>query len=179
MAPIIAALAKAGLPILVQAVMAKGREAVEQKLGIDLGALLQTDEGRIRLKELELMHEQALLDDVYRHAELDLQRQELEDKDRANARDMNAKVQESANASWLAKNAAYYLDFLIIGGVILLAASLFLSAIPEENKELAYTVFGVLVGLAVTVVNYHRGSSRGSAQKQITLDETLRRGVEK
>jgi hypothetical protein len=178
MAPLIAMLAKAGLPLLVQAVLSKGKEVVEEKLGVDLGNLVETESGRIKLKELEIQNEQFLAGQIVRHMEIDLERQALEDKDRASARDMNAKVQESTNASWLAKNAAYYLDFLIVGGVIVLAASLFLSAIPDENKELAYTVFGSLMTLAITVVNFHRGSSRGSADKQQTLDAMMK-GMDK
>ena len=178
MAPLIAMLAKAGLPLLVQAVLSKGKEVVEEKLGVDLGNLAATEAGQIKLKEMELQHEQFLSEQIVKHIEKDLERQALEDKDRASAREMNAKVQESVNASWLAKNAAYYLDFLIVGGVILLAASLFLSAIPAENKELAYTIFGSLMTLAITVVNFHRGSSRGSADKQQTIDAFMK-GVEK
>jgi hypothetical protein len=177
MAPIIAMLAKAGLPLLVQAVLSKGQDVVEEKLGVDLGGMLGSEEGRIRLKELELTHEQFLAEQVVRHMEKDLERQALEDKDRANARDMNSRIQESENASWLAKNAAYCLDFVIIGGVIVLAIILFVASIPEANRELAYTFFGSVLTLAITVVNFHRGSSRGSADKQQTLDAMWKGGA--
>lgn len=177
MMPIVAALAKAGLPLLVQAVLSKGQEVVEEKLGVDLGRMLDTEEGRIKLKELELSHEQFLSEQVIKHIEKDLERQELEDKDRASARDMNARIQESGNASWLAKNAAYCLDFAIIGGVIVLAVILFVASIPEANRELAYTFFGSVLTLAITVVNFHRGSSRGSADKQQTIDAMWKGGV--
>lgn len=177
MAPIIAALAKAGLPLLVQAVLSKGQEVVEEKLGVDLGSLVESEAGRIKLKELELSHEQFLSEQVIKHIEKDLERQALEDKDRADARDMNSRIQESVNASWLAKNAAYCLDFAIIGGVIILAIILFVAAIPDANRELAYTFFGSVLTLAITVVNFHRGSSRGSADKQQTLDAMWKGGM--
>jgi uncharacterized BrkB/YihY/UPF0761 family membrane protein len=78
---------------------------------------------------------------------------------------MNAEIQLSATSSFLAKNTAYIIDFVIVGAAILLAFLLFFVGVPEENKELAYTAFGSLLTLCGTVVNFHRGSSQGSKDK--------------
>ena len=84
----------------------------------------------------------------------------------ANARDNNTKIQESGNASKLAKNAPFILDFVIVGSTILLGILLFMKSIPPENKDIANIMFGALLGLCSTVINYHRGSSSGSHEKQ-------------
>lgn len=65
----------------------------------------------------------------------------------------------------LAKNAAYYIDFAIIGATIAVGFSLFFFDIPAANKELAYTLFGSLMTMSNTVINFHRGSSQGSKNK--------------
>ena len=81
------------------------------------------------------------------------------------ARDMNAKIQESDNASWLAKNTAYALDIGIVAATIFLAWFAFMVGVPEANKELVYMALGSLITMCGTVLNFHRGSSQGSKDK--------------
>jgi hypothetical protein len=81
------------------------------------------------------------------------------------ARDMNAKVQESTNASWLAKNTAYALDIGIVSATIFLAWFAFIKGVPEANKELVYMALGSLITMCGTVLNFHRGSSQGSKDR--------------
>lgn len=85
------------------------------------------------------------------------------------ARDMNAKVQESANASWLAKNTAYALDIGIVSATIFLAWFAFIKGVPESNKELVYMALGSLITMCGTILNFHRGSSQGSKDKGLDI----------
>ena len=87
---------------------------------------------------------------------------ELNNANTDSARDMNAKVQESTNASWLAKNTAYALDIGIVTATIFLAWFAFMKGVPEANKELVYMALGSLITMSGTVLNFHRGSSQGS-----------------
>jgi len=41
--------------------------------------------------------------------------------------------------------------------------------VPTENKEIFFTSFGSLLTLCMTVVNFHRGSSARSQQKDSTI----------
>ena len=90
---------------------------------------------------------------------------ELNNANTGSARDMNAKVQESANASWLAKNTAYALDIGIVTATIFLAWFAFMKGVPDANKELVYMALGSLITMSGTVLNFHRGSSQGSKDK--------------
>jgi hypothetical protein len=90
---------------------------------------------------------------------------ELTNANTDSARDMNAKVQESTNASWLAKNTAYALDIGIVASTIFLAWFAFVKGVPEQNKELVYMALGSLITMSGTVLNFHRGSSQGSKDK--------------
>ena len=87
------------------------------------------------------------------------------------ARNMNAKVQESANASWLAKNTAYALDIGIVSATIFLAWFAFIKGVPEANKELVYMALGSLITMSGTILNFHRGSSQGSKDKGIDIQK--------
>jgi uncharacterized protein YaaQ len=90
---------------------------------------------------------------------------ELNNANTDSAREMNAKVQESTNASWLAKNTAYALDIGIVAATIFLAWFAFMKGVPEANKELVYMALGSLITMCGTVLNFHRGSSQGSKDK--------------
>ncbi len=94
---------------------------------------------------------------------------ELTNANTDSARDMNAKVQESSNASWLAKNTAYALDIGIVSATIFLAWFAFIKGVPENNKELVYMAIGSLTTMSGTVLNFHRGSSQGSKDKGADL----------
>jgi hypothetical protein len=87
------------------------------------------------------------------------------------ARDMNAKIQESAAASWLAKNTAYALDIGIVTATIFLAWFAFMKGVPDANKELVYMALGSLITMSGTVLNFHRGSSQGSKDKGADLQK--------
>lgn len=94
---------------------------------------------------------------------------ELMNANTDSARDMNAKVQESSNASWLAKNTAYALDVGIVSATIFLAWFAFIKGVPDANKELVYMALGSLITMSGTILNFHRGSSQGSKDKGVDL----------
>jgi hypothetical protein len=97
--------------------------------------------------------------------EIELEYAKLDMANTASARDMNSKIQESANAAWLAKNAAYILDFAIVSATIIMTWIVFFKGVPTENKEIAYMAIGSLITMCGTVLNFHRGSSAGSKSK--------------
>lgn len=99
--------------------------------------------------------------------QIDLDELKLHNENTDSARKMNAAIQSSPDASWLAKNIAYVLDLVIVGVTLLMTWFLFIKGVPPENKELAYMAFGSLITLCGTVVNFHRGSSQGSKDKNL------------
>lgn len=89
--------------------------------------------------------------------------------DVADARNMNIKIQEAASASWLAKNVGFIIDIIIVVFTIGLALLLYFRPIPNGNREIAYAVLGALLTALSTVLNFYRGSSKGSADKTDVL----------
>lgn len=98
-------------------------------------------------------------------AEIDIKQFELHNANTDSARKMNAEIQESTAASFLAKNVAYVIDVLIVGGALAMTFIVFFKGVPEANKAMAFTALGSLWTLAGTVLNFHRGSSQGSKDK--------------
>lgn len=95
-------------------------------------------------------------------------------KDTQDARQMNVKLQEAESASKLSKNAAYYIDFVMIASLIILALLLFFKQIPDDNLQIANILFGSLVTYVGTIIAFHRGSSQGSSKKTNVLIDQLK-----
>ena len=151
MLPIVATLLAQGLGLLGNAVMAKGKDVIEEKLGIDLEAAVQTEEGLHNLRQLEVDHEQFLLTNALENRKLDV-------ANVTNARDSNVRIQESGNASWLAKNAIYIIAFIVIigGGVILVTSK-------EADVRMA----------AVSCITLVLGFFYGTTQQNRAKDSTI------
>jgi len=117
--------------------------------------------------------------EVNRHIEAmaSAQNAELETlmKDMDSARDMNSRIQESDKASWLSKNIAYLIDCVFVVAFILMLVMIFNKAVPESNKELFYTGFGLLGANVSTILNFHRGTSIGSERKQKQIDKIMQK----
>lgn len=130
-------------------------KGIEKLTGVDLSKqeLTNEDKQKIMDSQIEIM-------------KIDFEKMKLEFDNTNSARDMNVEIQKSEFASNLSKNTAYYIDIALVLAVIILGFSLFIFKLPIENKELAYTMFGSLLTMAGTVINFHRGSSKGSIDKQ-------------
>lgn len=168
MLPIVATLAANGLSLLANAVMAKGKEVVEEKLGVKLDEP-KNQEDVLRLKQLEFDHEEFLIDAGLRQKEQELEELKIDNANTADARRMNSSIQGSEHSSTLAKNAAYYIDFIIIGMTLVLAWTTFFQTIPVANKELVYMALGSLLTMCGTILNFHRGTSHSSSKKDETI----------
>lgn len=146
-------------------------KGIEKLTGVDLSKqeLTNEDKQRIMDSQIEIMK----ID--FEKMKEDNRAKEFvtisNNQNTANARDNNSKIQESANSSNLAKNTPYVLDFFIVIATFSLGLLLFLTPIPEQNKDILNILFGTLLGLSVTVVNYHRGSSNGSAAKSELINK--------
>lgn len=172
-APFLAKLAESGLNLIFNAVNAKGKDIVEKTLGIDLEKTVQTEEGLFKLKQLELDHEEFLISAAQKQAEVNLNVYKLEVENTSSAREMNTRIQESSASSKLAREAPYYLDFIVVGATLILASLLIFVGVPLINEKLVYMAFGSLVTLCGTIINFHRGSSSSSVRKEEQINSMM------
>lgn len=99
LAPILAELAKNGLGILAGAVTAKGKAAVEEKLGVKIPEAGLSAELALQLKSLEFQHEEWLVGQELEGRKLDLEGAKLEGEA------VTSRWQsDMASDSWLSKN---------------------------------------------------------------------------
>lgn len=115
---------------------------------------------------------EALTDDANKELELHL-------ADVANSRNTNASIQESDKASWLAKNTGYMLDIFISviwASLTFYIAAKYLNIVKVSavvNFDGIWGLYAAVSGLMTTVLTWHRGSSKGSEDKQKSLDKMM------
>jgi hypothetical protein len=149
LAPLLATLASNGLGMVADAVTKKGKEFVEEKLGIDL-TQDPTPDTVANWKLAAQQHERELLQMAY--------------GDVANARNMQVEALRQDDlfskrfiyifATFWSIFAAGYIGFITFG------------TIPPDNQRFADTILGFLLGTVVaTILQFFFGSSMGSKEK--------------
>jgi len=149
LAPILATLAANGLNLVADAVTKKGKEFVEEKLGIELTPD-PTPEMLQDWKIATMTHEKELISMAY--------------GDIANARNMQVEALRQEDvfskrfiyifATFWSLFAAGYIGFITFGHI------------PEDNQRFADTILGFLLGTVVaTILQFFFGSSMGSKER--------------
>jgi hypothetical protein len=143
---LLAPLLAQGLSLISNAALAKGTAWVEERTGVQLKPSM-SEADILALRQYELDHEEELL-------RLRVEDKRLDLADVQGARDMNTRINESANATWLAKNIPAVLALLVIAvGFVLLGTA--------ENADVRTAV----VGLMTLVLGFYFGSSSTSKGK--------------
>lgn len=122
----------------------------------------------------------ALQSELDRHQEVLLnQSNELEKaylESVKSAQDMNSKIQDSTNASWMSKNIAYLIDIFVtvLWGSLTAYLMMIMLNLVKKDVNVDYTavtaVWGAVTGVFTQVLSFHRGSSKGSEEKQRLID---------
>ena len=150
-ASIVSGLISNGLPKVADAVMEKGVDYVQQKLGVELKPEGQMNaEDVAKLKEAAMKHEEFM-------AEIDL-------KNMQGARDMQLKAMESDDP--LVRRFVYY--FISFWSILAATYIGFITfgQIPEDNIRFADTILGFVLGTMVaSMFQFLLGSSIGSRKK--------------
>lgn len=165
---ILAALAKAGLTGLASAVLAKGQEVIEDKLGVSLEQEVKTEEGLIKLKQLEFEHQEFLINaaqaaDV---RDLDYFKEEVAEKNSARARDAE-----------FIKAGKYNIraDVMFILAIVIVCALVWMvwknDSINEYLKGIVTLVLGRFLGYIDNIYNFEFGTTRSSRQKDNTIEK--------
>jgi hypothetical protein len=150
-ASIVSGLIQNGLPKVADAVIEKGVDYVQEKLGVELkpeGEMKPEDVSR--LKEAAMKHEEFLV--------------EAEIKDKANARDM-AKAAMQSSDPFVRRFTYYFITVWSIFAMTYIPLITF-SVIPQENVRFADTILGFMLGTVMaSMFSFLLGSSFGSRLK--------------
>lgn len=150
-ASIVSGLISNGLPKVADAVMEKGVDYVQEKLGVELKPEGQMSKDDVsKLKEAAMKHEEFM-------AEIDL-------KNMQGARDMQLKAMDSEDP--LVRRFVYFfISFWSILSAVYIGCITFVD-IPDENVRFADTILGFVLGTMVaSMFQFLLGSSLGSRNK--------------
>jgi hypothetical protein len=152
LAPLLAKLAESGLNLIGNAVLNKGKQVVEEKLGVSLDDELATDEGRQALLQLQTEHEQFLITAAIENRKIDM-------ADTANARAREVAI-AATDSSWLAKNIVPLLAILVtVGGGFIVTFS------PEADVRLG------VISIIMLVLGYYFGTSKGNDRQTAAIQD--------
>jgi len=164
-----------GLGLVANAVMAKGKDYVEKKLGVELKPDMTADE-IIRLKTAEMEHEEELVRLKLEENKLDLQELDMLLKDTDSARDREVQIVTSAQAPLLNKIVTPVLALILLTLTFVLFGIVMFDNNPVEpsRKDILIYILGVLSAVSTQVVSYYFGSSQGSKDKGDQLKEIMK-----
>lgn len=173
LAPIIGALASNGLNLLASAVQAKGQEFVEEKLGVKLDDMVQSDEGKIKLKQLEMEREAELHEFVLAQKEQELRSDEMAYADTANARNMQTVALQQSDV--FSKRFLYYFTIIWSIAAMVYIGFITFGQIPEANIRFADTILGFVLGTVVAAMfQFFYGTSQSSRNKDDSLAHAIK-----
>ena len=175
MTPLITALLGKGFNLVANAVMAKGKGWVEDKLGVELKPDM-TSEDYAKLQIAQMQHEEELLKLKLEESKLDLQELDLRLKDTDSARKRESEIATSEKAPLLNKIVTPVLALGVTAITFVLFGFLMFDSSPVEpsRKDVLVYVLGALTAISTQVISYYFGSSVGSKDKSAQLDKVLK-----
>lgn len=175
MLPIVTALLGKGLNLVANAVMAKGKDWVENKLGVELKPDM-TSEDYAKLQIATMQHEEELLKLKLEDNKLDLQELDMRLKDTDSARNRETQIATSEKAPLLNKVVTPVLALGVTALTFILFGILLFDDSPVEpsRKDILVYVLGALTAISTQVISYYFGSSIGSKDKSAQLDKVLK-----
>jgi len=164
-----------GLNLVANAVLAKGKKVVEERLGVELKPDMSPEDlARVQIAQME--HEEELLKLRLEEDKLDLAELEMRLKDTNDARVRETQIVTSDKAPLLNKLITPILALGLLGitftlfGIVLFQAS----PIDPSRKDILIYILGVLSAVATQVVSYYFGSSQSSKDKTDALKEAIK-----
>ena len=175
MAPIVATLLSHGMNLLANAALAKGKEYIQEKTGVDLGKAVFSDQEITTLKKFEMEHEEELMKLRLEENKLNIELEKSHLADTASARERETRVAESASASWLNKNTGPVLALITIPLAFVLFYWVMAKVkVDDTQKDIIIYVLGVLSAIVTQIFSYYFGSSAGSKAKTEQLGAYLK-----
>ena len=175
MIPLVQTLLGNGLGLIANAVMAKGKQWVEEKTGVKLEPDMPPEQ-IAQLKVAEMQHEEELMKLKLEENKLDLEELGMRLKDTGSARDREVQIATSKEAPLLNK----LITPILALAILLITLALFSvvmfqeSPVDSSRKDILIYILGVLSAISTQIVSYYFGSSQGSKDKSDQLKEALK-----
>ena len=164
-----------GLNLVANAVLAKGKQWTEDKLGVTLKPDM-TGEDLAKVQIAAMEHEEELRRLAIEEDRLDLAKMELGVRDTIDARQREAQIATSKDAPLLNKVITPILALGIISLTFILFALVMFDSAPVDStrKDILIYILGVLSAIATQIISYYFGSSIGSKDKSDQLKDVMK-----
>jgi len=171
MIPIVASLlttlAQNGLGLLSSAIQAKGKEVVEETLGVKISDN-PSPEDISKLRQLQFDHEERLLELGIEKAKQDLEGFKVEVQDRDSARGRDAEFIKRGVQNNRA-NLMFFLAVVAVAGLVYMVWKD--SDLSEYVKGIVTLVLGRFLGYLDNIYSFEFGTTRGSRDKDETIKQ--------
>lgn len=193
MPPFILGLLGAGLRLVANAALVKGKDFIKDKTGVDLDKAVLSQEDQLKLRQFELDHEEELLRLQLEDNRLGLEETKAYLADVADARKREVDIAISDKVPGYIKATPTVLAWDTVGITLLLFAFFVVisgdsgktdaagTAIPRINptqKDIIVYILGVLSAVVTQIFSYYFGSSKSSESKNQTIDSALKSSME-
>lgn len=169
---LIAPLLAQGLSLIGNAVMAKGKEWVEEKTGVKIEPNM-SDKDLLALRQYEMDHEEELLRLRIEDSRLDLDAFREEVKDRGSARERDAEFIKRGVSNNRA-NLMFFLAVVMVGSMVWIVWKD--QGINEYVKGIFTLVLGRFLGYLDNIYSFEFGTTRGSKDKDETIKQLTNGG---
>ncbi len=168
LAPLLAKLASSGLDMLGNAIMAKGKEVVEEKLGVKIpdDPAKLTPELLQQLQIRSMEHEEFLVDAGIRQRDQEIKEYAIQVDDTRSARDRDTAMMQAGYRNSRANAMLASAGLLVI---VITAAVIWHSELNEYAKGILTLVLGRALGYIDQGFNFEFGTTRSSAKKDETI----------
>lgn len=161
-----------GLNLIGNAVLAKGKEWVKEKTGVDVDKASLSKEDVMKLQQYEMDHEEELLRLKIEENRVSMELEKAFLEDRQNARGMNIEALKSDDK--FVRRFIYYLAIFWSLAAAIYIAFITFGYIPPENVRFADTILGFMLGTVIaSILGFFYGSSKGSQDKTEALTKEL------
>lgn len=168
LAPLLATLAQQGLSLVGNAIFAKGKDAVEQKLGVKIpdDPAKLTPELLQQLQIRQMEHEEFLVDAGIRQRDQEIREYGIQIDDTKSARERDMAMQQ---AGYRNSRANYMLLGAGLAIFCVLLLVMFWSNLDDYQKTTLALVLGRALGYIDQGYNFEFGTTRSSAKKDDTI----------
>lgn len=194
MAPFIASLVSSGLRLVANAALAKGKDFIKEKTGIDVEQESLSEADKLKLRQFQAEHEEELLRLQLEDNKLGLEETKAYLADVADARKNQTAILTDANVPWYAKAIQPALAaFVVLATVILFAVFVYwsrdlvgsdghplmgqdgkpITGLNGTQKDIIIYILGVLSAAVTQILGYYFGSSKSSSDKTKSLESAL------
>lgn len=158
---IVSGLISKGMPKVADAVLDKGLDYVEKKMGVKLKPEEElTDDDVKDLQARAMQHEEFMA--------------EQQVKENANARQREIDLATNVNVPYINKVVTPYLAMGVVGLSFVLFAILIFVEVKQEAKDILIYILGVLSAAVTQILSYYFGSSMGSKDKDSKLSGAVK-----